>query len=258
MSSHSDYYVVLPLPLLTAPMAALRAYLTLRSYLNPADPGREVWPSRKHMADRAEVSIDTIDRGIKWLADEGWITVIERRDAAGDRTSNAYIVFGAKQGVAADLPRGVAADLRPQVAAEVVEEVEPREVEPTSGAALPPLPPMEGNTESFALKAPVESNRRSRATRMPDGFTPDPDLVAWTKENCPDIDAKYEWAQFVDHAAATDRRQVDWRKAWMTWARKAQQWKRERGQQQRAAQKRDMSALWIKQDFGNPLEGIAQ
>jgi hypothetical protein len=230
MSSHSDYYVVLPLPLLTAPMAALRAYLTLRSYLNPADPGREVWPSRKHMADRAEVSIDTIDRGIKWLADEGWVTVIERRDSAGDRTSNAYIVFGAKQGVAAELPRGVAADLRPQVAAKVVEEVEPLEVEPTAGAALPPMPTMEGQTEAFTLKAPVESKPepKGKATRMPEGYKPTTAMIAWTKEHCPDIDARREWASFVNFHEAKGSRFVKWDAAWRTWANKAQGYIEER------------------------------
>jgi hypothetical protein len=72
----------------------------------------------------------------------------------------------------------------------------------------------------------VEPSKKQRArhTPFPDGFQPDADLVEWTRKNAPGIDPKREWAKFHDHAIATDRRLADWRRAWMMWARKAQEW----------------------------------
>jgi hypothetical protein len=131
------------------------------------------------------------------------------------------------------------------------------EQEESNGAALPPLPAMEGNTESFALKAPVES-RKTRATVMPVGYQPTPAMIAWTKEHCPDIDARREWSSFVNFHEAKGSRFVKWDAAWRTWANKAQGWAEERAkvEKKRGGSQRDVSALWIKQDFGNPLEGI--
>lgn len=240
--------------------------LMLLAIADHANDDGEAFPGVERLAAKCCVTIRPAQNTIRALEADGWITV---EVGGGRKNTNFYRVNLAKLRESTPTPLSTAPggegnpavhDRNPAVSMQetpLPTAPEPS-VEPSGnrhGAALP-LPPMEGKTESFALKAPVESTRKARATRMPDGFMPDPALVAWTKENCPDIDAKYEWSQFVDHAAATDRRMVDWRKAWMTWARKAQQWKRERGQQQKAAQKRDMSALWIKQDFGNPLEGI--
>ncbi len=102
MSGPSDYYVVIPLPLLDAPNAALKVYAILRSYLNPAEPERnEVWPSRKTLAAKAGFSLDTVDRAVDWLVTNGWLVVEQRRDPEGDLTSNRYIVFGAQR-----LPEG--------------------------------------------------------------------------------------------------------------------------------------------------------
>jgi hypothetical protein len=261
MSSHSDYYVVLPLPLLTAPMAALRAYLTLRSYLNPADPGQEVFPSRRTMADRAEVSIDTIDRGIKWLADEGWVTVIERHDEAGDRTSNAYIVFGAKQGVAAGLHPRVAADLRPRVAAEVVEEVEPLEVEPKTLGDASPL------TEFSLLPASVTARRVEKA-KADRGYAFDewwaivPKKVdkghaerAYRKALTKTTHERLMQAtrDLVGWNALGPRQYIPNPATWLN----GERWNDEVVPESKAQKPRDLSAAWIKQDFGDPFAGLA-
>jgi hypothetical protein len=100
-----------------------------------------------------------------------------------------------------------------------------------TGAALPPLPTMEGQTEAFALQTPVESKpvRRKKPVRpMPEDFTPTPEMIAWTKKHCPDIDARREWASFVNHHQAKGSMFADWVAAWRTWANKAQGYIEER------------------------------
>jgi hypothetical protein len=92
----------------------------------------------------------------------------------------------------------------------------------SAGAALPPLPAMEGQIEEFALKAPVRSKPKDRATKMPEGFTPTPAMIEWTKANCPDIDPRREWTSFVNFHEAKGSRFVKWDAAWRTWANKAQ------------------------------------
>lgn len=98
------------------------------------------------------------------------------------------------------------------------------------GAALPPLPAMEGQTESFALQAPVKAkpSRKRPATPMPDNFAPSPAMIAWTREHCPDIDARRQWESFVAHHQAKDSRFSNWEAAWRTWANKAQGYIEER------------------------------
>jgi hypothetical protein len=145
-----------------------------------------------------------------------------------------------------------------------VSEVDETSVSPSSktgdmGAALPPLPTMEGRTETFASQAAVKPARaKGKATAMPKDFQPTPAMVAWTKEHCPDIDAKREWTSFVNHHEAKGSRFVKWDAAWRTWANNAQKWAEQRSktEQKKGGNQRDMSALWIRQDFGNPLEGI--
>lgn len=224
-SNDSDYYVVLPLPLLNAPGSTLKVYAILRSYLNPAEPEKnEVWPSRKALAKRAELSLDTIDRSIRWLEENGWIRVYGQVTEDGDRTSNRYVIYGSQRqpvtqfsliegggrSSAATLPDSAAT-----VAANLVEEVEPVE-----------LPNKKGG----------------RATQIPEDFQPSPAVIAWTKKNAPDIDAREQWAIFCDHHAAKGSVMKDWDRAWYTWARKAQSYAKERAarktptQRQREAQ----------------------
>lgn len=105
--------------------------------------------------------------------------------------------------------------------------------EESNGAAMP-LPPMEGRTETFALQQPPEPQKppkvpaKDRATAMPENFTPTAEMVEWTTKHCPDIDARREWASFVNFHEARGSRFVKWEAAWRTWANKAQGYIEER------------------------------
>lgn len=66
---------------------------------------------------------------------------------------------------------------------------------------------------------------KKRGARIPDDFTVTPAMVTWAQTNTPDVDGRYETAQFIDYwtaksgAAAT---KLDWVRTWQTWMRKAQ------------------------------------
>lgn len=238
-TTKSDYYVTVPLGLVSAPIAALRTYLLLSTYLNPAEPDKDsVWPSRKRIAERGEVSMDTIDRGVKWLAENGWIGVEERYDDAGDRTSNRYYIYGTQR-MPADVRPRVTAELRGRVTAEVVEEVEPSEVAPRV-AASPPR--SEGRTETFALASPAaRTSHRETTTRKtavlpcPVDWTADAmpvDLYKETRAKYPDVPAdavQYEWARFINYNAAKANQYARWRAAWWNWMVKAERDHQTRG-----------------------------
>lgn len=85
------------------------------------------------------------------------------------------------------------------------------------------------------------SRKRSDAggTRLPEDWQPTPDLVAWAKENCPDIDGRYETEQFIRywHAkAGKDARKADWPATFRSWVAKSQKQAEERATRRRPNQ----------------------
>lgn len=69
---------------------AVRLYALLWTYSDERD--REAWPSRKDMAEVLGVSLDTIDRGVKELAERGAISVESAFDGPR-QTSNVYTIL---------------------------------------------------------------------------------------------------------------------------------------------------------------------
>jgi hypothetical protein len=64
-----------------------------------------------------------------------------------------------------------------------------------------------------------------RGTRIPADFVPTAEMVAWARKHAPDVDGRYETAQFADYWAAKsgrDATKVDWVRTWQTWMRRAQ------------------------------------
>jgi hypothetical protein len=63
-----------------------------------------------------------------------------------------------------------------------------------------------------------------RGTRLPEGWTPDPPVVAQMRSDHPHIDLKAEHAKFLDywHAkAGAAARKTDWNATWRNWIRRA-------------------------------------
>ena len=67
---------------------------------------------------------------------------------------------------------------------------------------------------------------RKLGTRLPDDFTPSPEMVEWFRKNCPHVDGKTEHAQFCDYwhsKPGKDGRKLDWVATWRRWMRTAEE-----------------------------------
>lgn len=73
--------------------AAVRLYGVLGRY---SDVNGVCWPSRKALASRLRVSVDSVDRAVKELTGIGSIAVEERYSKNGDRAPNRYFVYRSK------------------------------------------------------------------------------------------------------------------------------------------------------------------
>lgn len=69
------------------------------------------------------------------------------------------------------------------------------------------------------------SARAKRGTRIPDDFAVTHDMVDWARCNTPNVDGRYETAQFCDYwraKAGKDATKLNWVLTWQTWMRKAE------------------------------------
>lgn len=94
------YFAVIPEWVLALPVSsnAIRVYCCLRRFADNSTG--ECFPSRRLLAMRARVSVSTLDRAMKELADAGAISIKHRKTDAGDYTSNLYVVHSFPKGVA--------------------------------------------------------------------------------------------------------------------------------------------------------------
>jgi hypothetical protein len=82
----------------------------------------------------------------------------------------------------------------------------------------PPIPDSPGPTD-------LSARDRKLGTRLPDDFTPSPEMFEWFRKNCPHVDGKTEHAQFCDfwHSKpGKDGRHLDWVATWRRWMRTAE------------------------------------
>lgn len=67
--------------------------LVLLALADVANQDNKTWYSRKHLAERATVSVPTLDRAIKELVDRGMVTVEQRKREDGSLTSSLYTLL---------------------------------------------------------------------------------------------------------------------------------------------------------------------
>ena len=75
-------------------------------------------------------------------------------------------------------------------------------------------------------KRPSPRARASRGTRLPDGWVPDDDLVAWTRTNAPAAANAVELDRFRDYWQSLSGQRairVNWAATWRNWARRCQE-----------------------------------
>lgn len=65
---------------------------------------------------------------------------------------------------------------------------------------------------------------RNRAHALTDAFEPRVEDWQWAEEAYPDIDARSETEQFINHFIATGKKYVDWYRAWRNWITRAHKW----------------------------------
>jgi len=184
-----------------------------------ADSEGICFPSHATIAREIGASVSSVRRGIEGLVAKNLLVKKGRVKDDGGQTSNLYLLnVWREQGGWSHRTGGV-----------LPENNERDSSNETHGGGP------HGEITQFSLMSRSETRpKKKAATRVDPSWQPDDHIVKWTREHCPDIDPRVEWQQFIDHALANDRRQVDWTRAWFTWARKAQQWAAERAAQRSA------------------------
>jgi len=92
-SSTADAFVIVPEWVLMLPISAtsLRVYCVIRRHAD-ARTG-ECFPTRRTVATKARCSVASVDRSVKQLVRNGAITSVQRKNKAGDWTSNLFTVL---------------------------------------------------------------------------------------------------------------------------------------------------------------------
>lgn len=96
------------------------------------------------------------------------------------------------------------------------------------------LTPAVAETQTVAADAapatasakPASKSSKARGTRLPDGWVPNDDLIAWTKVNAPAAANVLELDRFRDYWTAqpgAKGRKTDWAATWRNWARRCQE-----------------------------------
>ncbi|QHO91946.1 hypothetical protein CWT12_12370 [Actinomyces sp. 432] len=73
--------------------------------------------------------------------------------------------------------------------------------------------------------APKPKASTAHGTRLPEDWQPPPDLVAWTRAECPAAATDREVEKFRDYWLSTPGargRKASWTRTWKTWARRCQ------------------------------------
>ncbi|MCT2299777.1 hypothetical protein M3G04_02480 [Dietzia cinnamea] len=97
---------------------------------------------------------------------------------------------------------------------DVLQRPDPTRPDPTR----PTSPNGEGNAVA------VRDQARKRATRIPEGFTPSPEVIEAMRAECPRVDLEAENRKFVDYwtaKAGKDATKLDWDATWRNWIRRA-------------------------------------
>jgi len=87
-----------------------------------------------------------------------------------------------------------------------------------SSDELSETPPSKGKESKG--KESKESGARKRGTRIPDDFTVTPEMVAWAREKCPNVDGKRETEKFIHHwrgETGVKATKLDWDATWKKW-----------------------------------------
>ena len=218
---------------------------TLLALADRADEDGQCWPSIPTLAKKCRTGESTIRRHLKALKKLGVITIDQRWNA-----SSVYTISLPKLRELVDedpsqddTPCQIDTPSQSGTPSQIDTPSVPagqiaRPINLTPPARLTPPPKVSGppsqserlsiidpsvSTSSGAHKASVP---RKRGTRIPENFPVTPEMVAWARAQCPNVDGRHETAKFVDYWTAASGRnavKLDWVATWRNWMRKAEE-----------------------------------
>jgi hypothetical protein len=171
------------------------AKLVLLALADNANDSGQCWPGIATLIEKTCLSERAIQRHIRDLAVEGYLTIHERSGR-----SSVYTLTPAKSAPPPNLP--------------------PADLAPTPAKSAP-QPPQIWHPEPSDEPSRTGESARKRASRLPDDFELTTERRSYaTEQGC---NADRTFADFCDHwrAASGERaRKVDWDAAWRLWCRR--------------------------------------
>lgn len=193
--------------------SSVMVYLWLHSYTSAASA--VAFPARKTLAERAGLSINTVDKALRELRDAGAIRIIPTYRGDGSQGANRYqIMPGMPPKSGGTHPNDMGRGVSPSRGEGYPLAMGKQEPEPINQNQLEP--------EGERKRPPSR-----RGTRLPDGWMPSQHVVQAMSEECPGVDQRMEYRKFVDHWAATPGAKgvkADWDATWRNWIRRAAQY----------------------------------
>lgn len=188
------------------------------------------WPSVASIAGETEMGESTVRAATKLLAEKGLIRVFyrQRKDGFLRRSSRYQLLV---DGPETELPdaddwsshRQISAD---DAAAES-QRMHAPDLSGTDRQDLAHIPIKEPSPKNEPSALNPGASRTAKATRIPDGFYPSPEMQAWFREQGFDrviINPRMEHEKFCDYWGAKsgrDATKTDWVKTWRNWMRTA-------------------------------------
>ena len=174
--------------------------LALSLHMN--ERGGSCYPSAARLAREISLNVSTVREHRAYLELGGWLVCVERGGVKGEtRRASAY---------EARIPDPSSWPTH-------------RPARPVGETALTPRPerpdPSSWPTPGLQEVTKRSTGRRRPKTPLPEEWTPTEATRQWARTEYPEHATRSVLAAFKDHAAAIDRRQVDWDRAFRNWIR---------------------------------------
>lgn len=121
-------------------------------------------------------------------------------------------------------------------------------VDPNPPIPSRPDPTLKEKSGGARTRAP-----RKRGSRLPEDFTVTADMVAWARQNAPDVDGRRETEKFCNYwwsKTGKDATKLDWERTWRNWMLRAQEQAEERRSRTAKPTTDDKIAAFLAKDYG--------
>lgn len=221
-----------------APGVPTHLVAVLMGLANHADErGKGSYPSQATIAEYARKGERAIRKDLKELVSLGLVVVSDDQSpAARIRTDSRPVVYDLRMDLRKEAggtvgPPGTT--VPPGTEDPPADTPEPGQEQATTGTTGPGGTTVPGGTTgsnegACSSDEPTVNHKtssskkssRTRGTRIPDDFTVTPEMVAWCRSECPDVNGQRETQKFFNYwqaktgAGAT---KLDWNATWRNW-----------------------------------------